>query len=193
MTPPRASPPPRGPPPRGPPPRGSQGGVDPEARSSAVLSAENMSQIQGLIASALQAERTQHEADMTVMRDQLAQVKKDLATAEVRIDDRSALGTAEEARIANVVSTALVASSESRYRGQVSPKLPIGFITCMEEHPFDPSRMVYLVRKIQETLYSIVGAPHLLSSPFSYESYVYGNEFILELHQELFKDLDLCP
>ena len=105
MAPPRASGPSRGPPPRGPPPRGSQGGVDPEARSSAVLSAENMSQIQGLIASALQAERTQHEADMTVMRDQLAQVKKDLATAEVRIDDRSALGTAEEARIANVVST----------------------------------------------------------------------------------------
>jgi len=148
-----------------------------------------MSQIQGLIASALQAERTQHEADMTAMRDQLAQVKKDLATAEVRIDDRSALGTAEEARIANVVSTALVASTENRYRGQVSPKLPIGFITCMEEHPFDPSRMVYLVRKIQETLYSIVGAPHLLDSPFSYESYVYGSEFVLELHQELFKDL----
>ena len=104
MTPPRGSPPPRRPPPRGPPPRGSQGGVDPEARSSAALSAENMSQMQEWIASALQAERTQHEADMTVMRDQLAQVKKDLATAEVRIDDRSALGTAEEARIANVVS-----------------------------------------------------------------------------------------
>ena len=59
MAPPRASGTSRGPPPRGPPPRGSQGGVAPEARSSAALSAENMSQIQEMIASALLAERAQ--------------------------------------------------------------------------------------------------------------------------------------
>ena len=92
MAPPRAQPP-RVPPPATPPPRGRQaggpeGGAAPVPSSSA-LSTENMAQIQAMIASALLAQSTQHQEDLNAIRSQLA-------TAEARIDDRSALGAAEE-------------------------------------------------------------------------------------------------